>query len=150
MIGAPASVAVPVLTPGIAAASATCLYSGTPCMVAIIQTVAPVWRSGSRAPGIMPVVLESTPVLLALEARPDFTRGCTGSILLPLCVLIPWTAISLVDDDLVRGGGGDVRSFPREDGGISGHSNRPALACHGIAIRPDQTARCRPAPDRAG
>jgi NCS1 family nucleobase:cation symporter-1 len=51
-----------------------------------------------------------------------------------LYLLIPWTAINLVDYYLIRFGHYDVASFFSADGGVYGHYNVVALACYLIGI----------------
>jgi NCS1 family nucleobase:cation symporter-1 len=55
-------------------------------------------------------------------------------ILLLLYVLVPWTAINLVDYYLLRKGQYDVESFFRRDGGVYGYLNAPAVACYLLGI----------------
>jgi NCS1 family nucleobase:cation symporter-1 len=54
--------------------------------------------------------------------------------LLLLCVLVPWTAINLVDYYLLRHGDYDVESFFRQDGGIYGRVNGVAVECYIVGI----------------
>jgi NCS1 family nucleobase:cation symporter-1 len=49
-------------------------------------------------------------------------------------VLVPWTAINLVDYYLLRRGAYDVASFFRRDGGIYGRVNVPAVTCYVLGI----------------
>ena len=133
-IGPLAPVVVPVLTLGICAASAICLYSGTLCIFAIIQTFVPSWRPGVRARIVLSVLVASLAIALALGAGPHFTQSYTDFIMLLLYVLIPWTAINLVDYYLIQDGDYDVPSFLQSDGGIYGAYNWPALACYGTGI----------------
>ena len=55
-------------------------------------------------------------------------------ILLLLYVLVPWTAINLVDYYLLRHGEYDVASFFRQDGGIYGRINGAAVTCYVVGI----------------
>jgi NCS1 family nucleobase:cation symporter-1 len=58
----------------------------------------------------------------------------TNFILLLLYVLVPWTAINLVDYYLVAHGSYDVASFFRRDGGIYGYFNWTAVGCYVLGI----------------
>jgi nucleobase:cation symporter-1, NCS1 family len=49
-------------------------------------------------------------------------------------VLVPWTAINLVDYYLLRHGQYHVESFFRQDGGIYGHVNAAAVSCYVLGI----------------
>ena len=55
-------------------------------------------------------------------------------ISLLLIVLVPWTAINLVDYYLLRHGVYDVASFFRPDGGVYGRINGPAVTCYAAGI----------------
>jgi len=55
-------------------------------------------------------------------------------ILMLLYVLVPWTAINLVDYYLLRHGEYDVASFFRQDGGIYGRVNAAAVSCYALGI----------------
>jgi NCS1 family nucleobase:cation symporter-1 len=49
-------------------------------------------------------------------------------------VLVPWTAINLVDYYFVQHGSYDVESFLRQDGGIYGRVNVAAVGCYVLGI----------------
>ena len=49
-------------------------------------------------------------------------------------MLVPWTAINLVDYYLLRHGQYDVASFFRQDGGIYGRINGAAVTCYALGI----------------
>jgi NCS1 family nucleobase:cation symporter-1 len=51
-----------------------------------------------------------------------------------LYVLVPWTAINLVDYYLLRHGKYHVESFFQQDGGIYGRVNSAAVACYVLGI----------------
>ena len=51
-----------------------------------------------------------------------------------MCVLIPWTAINLIDYYFIHHTEYDVPSFFKPDGGIYGYFNWPALICYVIGI----------------
>jgi NCS1 family nucleobase:cation symporter-1 len=72
-----------------------------------------------------------------LLGRDSFMVKYTDFILLLLYVLVPWTAINLVDYYLVKHGSYDVASFMRADGGIYGRVNVAAMFSYvvGIAIQ---------------
>jgi nucleobase:cation symporter-1, NCS1 family len=72
-----------------------------------------------------------------LFAAGNFLTNYTNFILLLLYVLVPWTAINLVDFYLVREGDYDVASFFTAEGGVYGRFNKPAIACYifGILIQ---------------
>jgi NCS1 family nucleobase:cation symporter-1 len=129
--------AVPVvilMTAGIAAASAISLYCGTLAVIAVGQTFLPGWDARARARILLSVVLALVATGVALAAGPRFMESYTNFLLLLLYVMVPWTAINLVDYYLVRHGDYDVASFLRADGGIYGRYNGPALAAYAFGI----------------
>jgi NCS1 family nucleobase:cation symporter-1 len=67
-------------------------------------------------------------------SKDAFIANYEDFILLLLYVLVPWTAINLVDYYLLRHGKYDVASFFQQDGGIYGRINGPAVACYVLGI----------------
>jgi len=70
----------------------------------------------------------------ALFGKDSFVSNYEEFILLLLYVLVPWTAINLVDYYLLRHGEYDVAAFFRQDGGIYGRVNVPAVSCYFLGI----------------
>ena len=85
----------------------------------------------------MVITLALAALLLSILGKDSFLVNYTNFILLLLYVLVPWTAINLVDYYLVRHGEYDVASFLRQDGGLYGRVNVAALVCYlfGILIQ---------------
>jgi NCS1 family nucleobase:cation symporter-1 len=129
-----AYVAIPALTLSIAAASAISLYCAVLSTIAIVQTFVPAWQAGSAARAWLSIALALLAVVMALFAGPHFMESYTNFLLLLLYVMVPWTAINLVDYYLIRHGDYDVASFLAADGGIYGNYNVPALLCYAIGI----------------
>jgi NCS1 family nucleobase:cation symporter-1 len=98
------------------------------------QTLIPAWSPGSRARTIITLVLFGLSLAGALLGKDSFLVNYTDFILLLLYVLVPWTAINLVDYYLLRHGHYDVASFFRQDGGIYGRVNGVAVGCYLIGI----------------
>ena len=119
---------------GIAAANAMNLYCGALSTLTFGQTLFPRWRPGARARTITVVVLCGLSLAGALLGKDSFLDNYTDFILLLLYVLVPWTAINLVDYYLLRHGQYDVPSFFRQDGGIYGRVNAVAVQCYLIGI----------------
>jgi NCS1 family nucleobase:cation symporter-1 len=101
------------------------------------QTLVPSWSPGSQARAVITLILFGLSLTGALLGKSSFLVNYTDFILLLLYVLVPWTAINLVDYYLLRHGHYDVASFFRQDGGIYGRVNRVAVACYvfGIAVQ---------------
>jgi nucleobase:cation symporter-1, NCS1 family len=134
LTGSIAPLVLVVFTIGIAAATAMNLYCGALSSLTFGQTVFPRWMPGSRARAVMCVVLFLISLAGALLSKESFLVNYESFISLLLYVLVPWTAINLVDYYLVRHGDYDVASFFRQDGGIYGRANVAALSCYGLGI----------------
>jgi nucleobase:cation symporter-1, NCS1 family len=119
---------------GIAAANAMNLYCGALSTLTFGQTLIPRWSPGPRARTLIALALLVLSLLGALASKESFLVSYEAFILMLLYVLVPWTAINLVDYYLLRHGQYDVASFFRRDGGIYGRINGPAVTCYGVGI----------------
>jgi purine-cytosine permease-like protein len=123
-----------VFTVSIAAASAMNLYCGALSTLAFGQTILPRWSPGPRSRIAISLVLFMVSSLAALLSKESFLVNYEDFILLLLYVLVPWTAINLVDYYLLRHGRYDVASFFRHDGGVYGRINGAAVTCYAVGI----------------
>ena len=110
------------------------IYCGSLCVLTIGQTLWPKWQPQAPARAVAAGVLLIIALALALLGRESFMAKYTEFILLLLYVLVPWTAINLVDYYLVRHGDYDVASFMQADGGIYGRINAAAVLCYLLGI----------------
>jgi len=126
-----------VFSVGVATANAMNLYCGALSALTVGQTLVPAWSPGARARAVTTLGLFALSLVGALLAKSAFLVNYTDFILLTLYVLVPWTAINLVDYYLLRHGHYDVESFFRRDGGIYGRVNGAAVACYiaGIIVQ---------------
>jgi NCS1 family nucleobase:cation symporter-1 len=129
-----APVVLIVFSVGVAAANAINLYCGALSALTFGQTVFPRWSPGPGARTVSALVLFALSLLAALLGKASFLVNYEHFILLLLYVLVPWTAINLVDYYLLRHGVYDVPSFFRQDGGIYGRINTPAVTCYVFGI----------------
>lgn len=134
MTGGIATLVVAVFSLGIAATNAMNLYCGTLSAITVGQTLIPKWSAGAAARAVTALVLFSISIALAILGKDDFMVNYTNFILLLLYVLVPWTAINLVDYYLVAHGKYDVQSFFRRDGGIYGYVNWTAVTCYILGV----------------
>jgi nucleobase:cation symporter-1, NCS1 family len=123
-----------VFTVGVAAANAMNLYCGALSTLTFGQTLFPRWSPGPRARTLIALILFVISLIGALLSKESFLANYEAFILLLLYVLVPWTAINLVDYYLLRRGQYDVASFFRRDGGIYGRVNGAAVTCYGVGI----------------
>jgi NCS1 family nucleobase:cation symporter-1 len=132
--GGVAIIVLSALTLAMAVTNAMNLYCATLSTLTIGQTLVPSWSPRARARSIAALVLLAFTLALALFAKNSFLVKYTDFILLLLYVLVPWTAINLVDYYFVQHGAYDVESFLRQDGGIYGRVNIPAVGCYAFGI----------------
>jgi NCS1 family nucleobase:cation symporter-1 len=123
-----------VLSVGVATANAMNLYCGALSTLTLGQTLVPRWSPGATARAVISLVLFGLSLAGALLGKSSFMVNYTDFILLLLYVLVPWTAINLVDYYLLRHGHYDVESFFRHDGGIYGRVNGVAVGCYLLGI----------------
>jgi nucleobase:cation symporter-1, NCS1 family len=123
-----------VFSVGVAAANAMNLYCGALSTLTFGQTIVPAWSPGARSRTVVTLALFGLSLLGALLSKESFLVNYQEFILLLLYVLVPWTAINLVDYYLLRHGRYDVSSFFRQDGGIYGRINAAAVTCYAVGI----------------
>jgi len=123
-----------VFSVGVAAANAMNLYCGALSTLTLGQTLVPRWSPGPRARTLIALGLFALSLVGALASKESFLVNYEAFILLLLYVLVPWTAINLVDYYLLRHGQYDVASFFRQDGGIYGRVNAAAVSCYALGI----------------
>jgi NCS1 family nucleobase:cation symporter-1 len=123
-----------VFSVSIASANAMNLYCGALSSLTLGQTLVPAWSPGPRARVVVSFVLFLFAVAGALLNKEAFLAHYESFILILLNVLVPWTAINLVDYYWLRHGQYDVSAFFRQDGGIYGRVNAPAVICYVLGI----------------
>jgi NCS1 family nucleobase:cation symporter-1 len=123
-----------VFSVGIASSNAMNLYCGALSTLTFGQTLFPRWSPGARARTFVALVLFGFALAGAILSKDAFIANYEDFILLLLYVLVPWTAINLVDYYLLRHGEYHVESFFQQDGGIYGRVNGPAVACYVLGI----------------
>lgn len=132
--GSVAWIVIIVFSIGVAATNAMNLYCGTLSTLTIGQTFRPKWlpRAGSRT--VTAVVIFLVALALALFTRDNFLANYSNFLSLLFYVLVPWTAINLVDYYLLRHGNYRVEDFMRQDGGVYGKFNWSAIIAYLIGI----------------
>jgi NCS1 family nucleobase:cation symporter-1 len=134
MTGRIAPLVLIVFSVGMLVGNAMNIYCGSLSTLTIGQTLWPRWNPKARARAVTAVALLMIALVLALLGKDSFLVKYTDFILLLLYVLVPWTAINLVDYYLVQHGQYDVASFMRADGGIYGRINGAAVGCYLLGI----------------
>jgi NCS1 family nucleobase:cation symporter-1 len=122
---------------GIAATNSMNLYCGALSTITVGQTLFAGWvpRAASRA--VVSAVLFLAALVMAIAGKENFLVNFTNFMLLLLCVLVPWTAVNLVDYYAIKHGDYDIASLFERDGGVYGKVNGIAVACYllGIAVQ---------------
>jgi len=134
LTGSASTAIVLLFAPGVAIAGAICFYGGSLAIITLAQTFFANWRATARARTVITVGMFVTALLIGLEGASNFLTLYSQFNELLLYLLIPWTAVNLVDYYLVRFGNYDVPSFFAFDGGIYGKYNIPALVCYALGI----------------
>jgi NCS1 family nucleobase:cation symporter-1 len=134
LTGPASTVIVLLFAPGVAVAGAICLYGGALAVITLVQTFATGWRASSRARALIATTIFIAALLIGLVGATNFLPlyGRFNEIL--LYVMVPWTAVNLVDYYLIRHGHYDVPSFFAHDGGVYGKYNVAALVCYLLGI----------------
>jgi nucleobase:cation symporter-1, NCS1 family len=123
-----------VFSVGIASSNAMNLYCGALSTLTFGQTLYPAWSPGPKSRTVVALVLFGLALTGAILSKDSFLANYEDFILLLLYVLVPWTAINLVDYYLLRHGRYDVESFFRHDGGVYGRVNGAAVTCYVLGI----------------
>lgn len=128
------TIVVAVFGIGIACTNAMNLYTATLSMITVGQTLVPRWipRAGGRA--VVALVLFVSACAMAILGQADFLVNFTNFMMLLMCVLIPWTAVNLVDYYALRHGKYDIDDLFRRDGGRYGRFNGYAVTCYIVGL----------------
>lgn len=119
---------------GLSVSNGANLYCGSLASITVGQTLVENWRPGPRARSVASVGIFAVALVLALVAADNFLVNLTNFMVLLLCVLIPWTAVNLVDYYALRHGDYHLASLFERDGGVYGRVNGIAVACYVIGI----------------
>lgn len=111
LTGGLSSLVIGVFALGIATANAMNLYCGVLCTLTLGQTLIPRWSPLTRARVVTATVTVAVEIVIAIYGQSNFLINYTHFILMLLYVLVPWTAINLVDYYLIAHGNYDVASF---------------------------------------
>lgn len=123
-------VIVGIFSLGVAATNAMNLYCGVLSTLTVGQTFKPAWTPKALTRAVVAVLLFAISLVLALLGASDFLTHYSNFLAILLYVLIPWTAINLVDYYLLKHGQYVVADFFRQDGGVYGRFNWLAIACY--------------------
>ncbi len=134
LLGPIAVVVIAIFSFGVAGTNAMNLYCGTLSTLTVGQTFAPKWQPKAKTRAVTATIMFLVALVIALVARDNFLVNYSNFLGLLLYVLVPWTAINLVDYYLLRHGKYRVSDFFRRDGGIYGRFNWIAVGCYLLGI----------------
>ena len=85
------------LAPGVAVAGAICLYGGSLALITLGHTLAPHWRITHRARIVIASGIFLVALLISIVGAKNFLPLFSHFNELLLCLMVPWTAVNLVD-----------------------------------------------------
>ncbi|HUW80397.1 MAG TPA: cytosine permease, partial [Acidocella sp.] len=115
---ASSGLAVPIVlifTFGLACATALNVYCGVLALLTLVQTFVTDWMPGKTARVVVSILIAMGCVAIAIIGQANFLTIYMNFLYILLYVLVPWTAINLVDYYLVHHGSYDVASFVKSD-----------------------------------
>lgn len=110
------------------------LYGAVLSVITSLQTFAYRWIPTARARAVLSIVILVACCFAAVGASKDFIGHFVDLVLALLVVLVPWTAINLIDFYVIHKGQYEIESIFRVDGGIYGRINPQALIAYAIGI----------------
>ncbi|WP_186236990.1 purine-cytosine permease family protein [Burkholderia gladioli] len=110
------------------------LYGAVLSSITSIQTFAWRWIPTARARAVFSIVILAACCYFAIGVSTNFVSSLVDLVLALLVVLVPWTAINLIDFYVIHKGDYDIQSIFRVDGGIYGRFNPQALIAYAVGI----------------
>ncbi|MET1058979.1 MAG: cytosine permease [Nocardioides sp.] len=110
------------------------LYGTVLSMITCVQTFASRWIPTAQARLVLSVVVIALSAYVAIGVSGDFISHFVDIVLALLVVLVPWTAINLIDFYLIHRGHYDLDSIFASDGGIYGRFNNKAIVAYVLGI----------------
>jgi NCS1 family nucleobase:cation symporter-1 len=110
------------------------LYGAVLSVITLLQTFAHRWIPTAQSRAVLSLIILAGCCVAAIGASADFIGHFVDLVLALLVVLVPWTAINLIDFYAIHKGDYDIASIFRVDGGIYGRFNPQALLAYAIGI----------------
>ncbi|NUR06862.1 MAG: cytosine permease [Nocardioidaceae bacterium] len=113
------------------------LYGTVLSMITCVQTFVARWIPTARTRLVLSVAVMAVSAYVAIGVSGNFISHFVDIVLALLVVLVPWTAINLIDFYLIHRGNYDLDSIFAADGGIYGRFNGKAILAYvlGIAVQ---------------
>ena len=110
------------------------LYGTVLSLITCVQTFVARWIPTARTRVILSVAVIAASTYFAIGVSGDFISHFVDIVLALLVVLVPWTAINLIDFYLIHRGNYDLDSIFAADGGIYRRFNSKAIVAYVIGI----------------
>ncbi|WP_043203116.1 purine-cytosine permease family protein [Pseudomonas putida] len=110
------------------------LYGAVLSIITLVQTFAYRWIPTAKSRAVLSLIVLSACCVVAVFASADFIGHFVDMVLVLLVVLVPWTAINLIDFYVIHKGDYDIQSIFQVDGGIYGRYNPQALIAYAVGI----------------
>ncbi|MFE2007886.1 purine-cytosine permease family protein [Pseudomonas guariconensis] len=110
------------------------LYGAVLSIITLVQTFAYRWIPTAKSRAVLSLVVLAACCVVAVFASADFIGHFVDMVLVLLVVLVPWTAINLIDFYVIHKGDYDIQSIFNVDGGIYGRYNPQALIAYAVGI----------------
>jgi len=110
------------------------LYGAVLSIITLVQTFAYRWIPTAKSRTVISSGVLAACSIAAVFASKDFIGHFVDMVLVLLVVLVPWTAINLIDFYAIHEGHYDIASIFRVDGGIYGRYNPQALLAYAVGV----------------
>lgn len=110
------------------------LYGAVLSIITLVQTFAYRWIPTAKTRAVLSLIVLVACSVVAVFASSDFIGHFVDMVLVLLVVLVPWTAINLIDFYAIHKGEYDIQSIFKVDGGIYGRYNPQALIAYAVGI----------------
>lgn len=133
-LGSGGPIVMVTLIVGITVANGMSIYCGSLSSLMLLQMACPKRHFGMKTRMLITAGIMLFVLALTMLMTHNFMETYTEFLNFLMIIMIPWTAINLIDYYLVQHGTYDVASFFKADGGLYGRYNTPALICYVIGI----------------
>ena len=96
------------------------LYGAVLSIITLVQTFAYRWIPTAKSRAVLSLVVLAACCVVAVFASADFIGHFVDMVLVLLVVLVPWTAINLIDFYVIHKGDYDIQSIFKVDGASTG------------------------------
>jgi purine-cytosine permease-like protein len=110
------------------------LYGTVLSLITCVQTFVARWIPTARTRIVLSAAVIIVSAYFAIGVSGNFISHFVDIVLALLVVLVPWTAINLIDFYLIHHGNYDLDSIFAADGGIYGRFNNKAIVAYVIGI----------------